>query len=459
MSDQRRIDRVITIAEAMASSPVSSLPGMSQHPYDVKAAYQLLAHPEATPDNLQAGHRQLVQDHLAQPGHYLLIQDKTTFSWSGKQPISGLGLIGDGQAGLQGVHVHSTLAVEWPVEREGAPARPPVRLLGLADQTYFVRQAAPGGSRRGESSAERKRRKRESEVWAESLQRLGSPPETSCWTLVADREADIYEVLLSCQQQGYDYVIRAAQNRALATEVMVAGGRLQRLHELARQLPSLGQCELFLRGRQGQPERWAQLQLSACPVRLRAPWRPGQGIGNLPVIECSVVRVWEAAASDGAGLEWLLLCRNPVTSFVLAHERMQQYSCRWLAEELHKGIKTGLKAEDLQLSTGARLSAALALMSVVALRLIDLKERLRCAPEAAATEAGLSETELTVLKAYSAKPCTTVREVALALGRLGGHLNRKGDGPPGWITLWRGTIRLGHLVDGYLLACNLHEFG
>jgi len=31
------------------------------------------------------------------------------------------------------------------------------------------------------------------------------------------------------------------------------------------------------------------------------------------------------------------------------------------------------------------------------------------------------------------------------LGRLGGHQNRKSDGPPGWLTLWRGWNDL-HLM-------------
>ena len=46
----------------------------------------------------------------------------------------------------------------------------------------------------------------------------------------------------------------------------------------------------------------------------------------------------------------------------------------------------------------------------------------------------------------------TVREVALAVGHLGGHLNRKSDGLPGWQTLWRGMAKLGHLVAGVRLA-------
>jgi Transposase Tn5 dimerisation domain len=42
----------------------------------------------------------------------------------------------------------------------------------------------------------------------------------------------------------------------------------------------------------------------------------------------------------------------------------------------------------------------------------------------------------------------TVTDVLLALGRLGGHMNRRRDGMPGWITLWRGMKVLRLLVRG-----------
>ena len=47
-----------------------------------------------------------------------------------------------------------------------------------------------------------------------------------------------------------------------------------------------------------------------------------------------------------------------------------------MIEEYHKAIKTGLGAERLQLESAERLFAAIAIMSVVALRLIELRERL-----------------------------------------------------------------------------------
>jgi hypothetical protein len=41
----------------------------------------------------------------------------------------------------------------------------------------------------------------------------------------------------------------------------------------------------------------------------------------------------------------------------------------------------------------------------------------------------------------------SVWEFSQALGRLGGHQNRKGDGPPGWLVLWRGRQKLQDMVE------------
>jgi hypothetical protein len=87
-------------------------------------------------------------------------------------------------------------------------------------------------------------------------------------------------------------------------------------------------------------------------------------------------------------------------------------------------------------------------MSIVALRLLDLRELGRAAPEAAAAVTGLSPIELEILELAVDRRLTTVACVVLALGRLGGHMNRRRDGMPGWITLWRGMKTLRQLVKG-----------
>jgi hypothetical protein len=172
------------------------------------------------------------------------------------------------------------------------------------------------------------------------------------------------------------------------------------------------------------------------------------------------VRVWEVAAPDAEDrLEWILLCDADVADFAQARACALQYATRWIIEEYHKAIKTGLGAERLQLESAERLFAAIAIMSVVALRLIELREHLRRHPDAEAAQSGLSPLELEVLCEKSSRTLTTVREVALALGRLGGHLNRTRDGLPGWQTLWHGMNTLHILVEGVLIAHSLNDFG
>jgi len=49
------------------------------------------------------------------------------------------------------------------------------------------------------------------------------------------------------------------------------------------------------------------------------------------------------------------------------------------------------------------------------------------------------------------RPATppTLEQVTKWIGRLGGHLGRKSDGPPGLKTIWRGYIRLRDFTELY----------
>lgn len=97
----------------------------------------------------------------------------------------------------------------------------------------------------------------------------------------------------------------------------------------------------------------------------------------------------------------------------------------------------------------------MALLSVVALPLVDLREKSRLEPALPAEAAGLTSTELRVLRHQSRRSLGTVRAVYLALAALGGHLGRKGDSPPGWQTLWLGRRTLRLLVEGIAMAPQL----
>lgn len=460
-SDVRRVDRAVTIAEAMAASPGASLPQMFAHPYDLKAAYTFFRHPEATPDNLQAGHRDRVLCAMQQPGRYLLLEDTSEVRCTETEQISGLGPVGASTAAQIGFHLHSTLAVRWPAAPEtAAPRRPRVEMLGLADQQSHVReprsdQLKPHAWLRRVLPAD----ELESSLWEKATGRVGPAPkrEDVSWIKVGDRGADIFDHLDECPKQGQRFIIRARQDRVLLT---AEGQRAGKLFETVRATANCGALALELRARPGQAARGAHLQVSCTPVLVRAPQVAGLGPGARPPLSCVAVRIWEPHPPVGvAALEWILLTDLAVTNFEQASEVVQMYATRWLEEEFHKALKTGMDAEGPQLKTAAAWFAVVAMKSVAALRLIELREQLRLTPAAPAESSGLSQLELQVLRARSNQPIETVAEVALAMGRLGGHLNRNRDGLPGWITLWRGWQILQTLVEGVLIARKLTNSG
>ena len=96
----------------------------------------------------------------------------------------------------------------------------------------------------------------------------------------------------------------------------------------------------------------------------------------------------------------------------------------------------------------------MARLSVVALVLVDLREKSRLEPDWPAEAAGLPPLYLRVLRHQSRRPLDTVRAVYLALAALGGHLGRKGNGPSGWQTLRldRLSLSLSLLGEGVNMA-------
>ena len=97
----------------------------------------------------------------------------------------------------------------------------------------------------------------------------------------------------------------------------------------------------------------------------------------------------------------------------------------------------------------------MALLSVVALALVDLREKSRLEPDLPAEAAGLTDTELRVLRYQSRRPWTRYAPCIWPWPRWGGHLGRRGDGPPGWQTLWLGRRSLRLLVEGVNMAAQL----
>jgi len=459
LGDKRRSRRLVAFAGGVARYPGKSIPKIcGGRSAGFNAVYDLLKRSEASPQAIREAHRRLVREAAEKASAdgcvVLFIDDGSDFSWSGKAPIRGLGFVGNGaDKSTQGFHVHSALAVRVPAGASQAQPRAgfgrgvACEVVGLAAQLFHVR--APE-SKRG-LKAPKKRGGAEGRLWKEAGEEIGAAPEGARWLRVCDRGADIFEFLESCRALGHGFVVRAAQNRLLAGLEPGDGGKRYLLGELRAAAPFDGKIEVELRSRPGRKGRTATLRASSIDALIQAPARFG---GKKRPLAIRAVRLFEVDAPEGVEpLEWLLLVDGVEgEGFAQAQLAARCYAKRWLIEEFHKALKTGLGAEELQLEDGARLMAAVATLSIVALRLLDLRERARLEPDAPAERAGLGATRLKILGLKTKLPLATLREVVRAIARMGGFPGRKGDGEPGWESMLAGWRELEALTEGYLLA-------
>ena len=155
-------------------------------------------------------------------------------------------------------------------------------------------------------------------------------------------------------------------------------------------------------------------------------------------------------------VEWMLLTTASVESFADAKKRVEWYSGRWGIEVYHRTLKSGCRIKDRQVGSADRLEACLGIDMVVAWRIYHLTMLGRETPDMECT-VFFKAVEWKALCCYVSKtptpPATppTLKEAIRMVGAIGGHLGRKGDGPPGTQTLWRGLQRLDTATEMYVI--------
>jgi transposase-like protein/transposase Tn5 family protein len=427
LGDLRRTKRAVTMAAQFAANPSGSTPEQTENWSDCKAAYRLIDSDGVTFAGLATPHWQ--QTRARTSGHYLLLGDTTVVSFDGDRQIAGMGLVSSGSN--QGYLLHSSLSVNADSGE----------IIGLAGQTIYYRRGVP----KSEQQRQRLTRSRESEIWGEVIQHVGPPPAGVRFTHVFDRGGDNFEVYCHLLLQRTDWVVRAAQLKRL---IVTPSGETMQLRQHLKTLPVAGLYDLEVRGTEHQPPRTAQMEVRYGTIALPIPRDCGRFAKacGITCIAMTVVEVREVNPPPGATpLHWVLLTSHPVTTLEDALRVVRFYQQRWLIEEFHKALKTGCRLEERLYETAKRWETVTAMLSIVAVRLLQLKTVAKAQPDRPAAEL-VPQTWIDMLSVLrKGKPIRTARDFLRGLAGLGGHLGRKSDGEPGWITLWRGFNKL-HLI-------------
>jgi len=167
----------------------------------------------------------------------------------------------------------------------------------------------------------------------------------------------------------------------------------------------------------------------------------------------SVVEVREVKVPKGIQpLRWVLLTDMMVCSFNDAWRVIERYEKRPLIEEYHKAAKTGCRIEQRQYQEAQRQERVVGVLSVLAIRLVQMKTVARFEPDRLAHEVAPEEwvkalcanfKRVSPKQAPKWNPTTlTTRDFFRGVAMMGGFLARASDGEPGWITIWRGVKEL-----------------
>lgn len=439
LGDQRCTERLILVAARMAADPSASIPGQMEGWAETKAAYRLLDADGVSFEAIAAPHWQRTR--ACGPGRFLVLGDTTELDFGIGRQVPDLAPTGNG--GGYGFHLHAALVVGAEDER----------IAGLAGEVVHYRKPAP----EGENTGQRLKRDRESDVWGDVIDQVGPPAPDTQWVHVLDRGADNFDVYCHCREQRSDWVVRASM---LNRKVTDTEGNATAVRDLTASPPEAGRFTLELRARPKQPARRAELAVRFTPVTMPVPRHKSRYVRR---IDAMPVLMWLVVVAEVDGpkgvkpIDWVLYTSLPVESFEQAMVVVSYYEKRWLIEEYFKALKSGCRVTGRQLKTKGRLEALVGLLSVVAVRLLQLKAHARTEPDRPAVEV-VPPRYVNLLKlARGVSRATTLsvdrfyRELAV----LGGFLGRKHDGDPGWITIWRGWEKLQLMMRGVEAAAEL----
>ena len=442
LGDQRLNQRLLQLAEALARQPQASIPKATGSWGQACAAYRFLDHTTFTPHDLVRPHVQRTVARAAAQPTVLAVADTTSLNFGHAPQTQGLGLIGNRADKFFGLWLHSLLAFT----PQGLP-------LGLLDMQCWARDPARFG---GNHQRNRKPvADKESVKWLRSYAALQvharQTPDTR-WVMLTDREGDLYELFAAAAQtpDSPELLVRVQHNRSVEKST-------RRLFAHLARTPLAGRLRVTVPRRTGQPARLATLSVRHRQVRLRAPLLKD----DQPGLTLWAIEAREAHPPRGRSpLHWRLLTTCETNTLAQATEIIGWYCMRWGIEVFHKVLKSGCAVEAVQLENAERLQRYLAIKLVIAWQVQALTHLGRVQPEADAGEI-LDAEQRQVLRAATPTTPTgkrpdpevmTLRETMGRLARLGGHLGRNNDGPPGPLCLARGLQRLHDISLGWTLA-------
>ncbi|MFO1040229.1 MAG: IS4 family transposase [Planctomycetaceae bacterium] len=434
LGDERLNQRSLKVIEALAADPTASINAATNGWADTQAAYRLFNNRKVSPEQILKPHREATARRIGEHAVVLLVQDTTELDYTSHPAKDALCL---NKVSRLGFYQHIDLAL--------TPDHLP---LGLVAVETFDREPDTLGKqpRADLRPIEDKESFRWLKGYREACVLASQCPQTQI-VMVADSEADIYDIFQAAQDQSHpraDYLIRAHENRNTPEVNREMSARTyHKVRDRVAQSSVRMQYTVDLSVTPKREARQATLVVRAISVAVRPP----SARTGLSVITHQVISVEEVdGPTDDTRISWLLMTTLPVEKDEDVRKAIDYYTVRWGAEIYFRTLKTGCQVEKIQLEARSRLLNCLAFYNIIAWRILYLTYLNRTAPEISCKVIFADHEWKPVWRIVHKKPLPkqppSLGDFMALIAHLGGYNNRPSEKPTGPLPIWIGIRRM-----------------
>jgi hypothetical protein len=444
--DIRLSKRLLKMARVFEDNPSRSIPSVFLGKAGWMGCYRFFDNDSVTPQAILQPHIAATYKRIQECDVALLVQDSSELDLTRpKQQVAGAGFM-DSES-RRGAFFHPTMGFST----EGVP-------LGFVSQQTWIREKLKCHLSEQEKQDDRRSRpieEKESYRWLIGLnaakQTAVACPDTRI-VAVADSESDIYEFFAHAEQLRADcsnlhILMRAGQDRSTTEDCD--------WKDVVRKAPLIGRKSLHIRERESaiagghsardraRCARAVELEIRTAVVEIK---RPRNFSSIYPrSIKVNLVLCEETNPPTGEDpICWLLVTTLPTDTPQQVETVIDYYCKRWQIEVYFRTLKSGCKIEHRRFENMDRIFNCLAVMSIVAWRIMHLCYLGRTCPdidcEALFTPAEWKSVFTVLNKPIPPRGCPKLIEVIRAIAQLGGFIDRKSSFP-GTQSLWNGLQR------------------
>jgi len=452
-----RLERVQSLLiYAMSKKLTVVLRKLSTTKAEEAAFGRYINNPKVTPDRI-VEHYHTVERHNFTGKHILVVQDTSTASFGLHNNRKGLGYVGENTT-KTGFDMHPAIYMD---AQDGA-------CYGLGGVSFW-KTAIPQNEEEEKEKLERRKtlwklplEEKESFKWYCTVnQAISNNNSADQYTIIGDREADIYDLYGRYHNNNWGWLTRSRSNRTLLTD----GESTENLYQTIDtwEVEDIYSVKLPATDKRSAHDATFSLKFGAITIA-KSRKNPDDSLpDSIAMYAIEVKECPTTVVGNEAPVHWRLLTSHPVETIEQARAIIQWYQWRWTIEQVFRTLKSkGLQIEIsevetyeglINLSTAALLAAVQVLQLVQArdgntqqeLKSVFTDQEIECLYQLNQQLEGNTE------KSKNPHPPSSLAFASWVVARLGGWKGYKKSRPPGPITMLSGLIRFYDILQGYYL--------